>query len=53
MNNLPVLWRVDFDLGAGMVYNNEYCAGETASPLETLANYMRVKNVIIHIGRMG
>ena len=52
-------------LDAGTVYVNEYFAGEMASPfggvkksgigrergLETLANYTRVKNVVIHIGR--
>ena len=51
-------------LEAGTVYINEYFAGEIASPfggvkksgigrergLETLANYTRVKNVVIHIG---
>ena len=50
-------------LGAGTIYVNEYFAGEMASPfgevkksgigrkrgLETLANYTRVKNVIINI----
>ena len=51
-------------LEAGTVYINEYFAGEMASPfggvkksgigrergLETLANYTRVKNVVINIG---
>ena len=51
-------------LEAGTVYVNEYFAGEMASPfggvkkseigrergLETLANYTRVKNVVINIG---
>ena len=51
-------------LDAGTVYINEYFAGEMASPfggvkksgigrergLETLANYTRVKNVVINIG---
>ena len=50
-------------LGAGTAYINEYFAGEMASPfggvkksgvgrergLETLANYTRVKNVVINI----
>ena len=64
MGSLPVLWRIDSNLEAGTVYINEYFAGEMASPfggvkksgigrergLETLANYTRVKNVVINIG---
>lgn len=54
-------------LEAGTVYVNEYFTGDIASPfggvkksgigrergLETLANYTRVKNVIIHVGTVG
>ena len=64
MNNLPVSWHTDSNLEAETVYINEYFAGEMASPfggvkksgigrergLETLANYTRVKNVVINIG---
>ena len=67
MGSLPVLWCIDSNLDADTVHINEHFAGKMASPfwevkksgigrergLETLANYMRVKNVIIHIGRMG
>ena len=63
MDNLPVLRSIDSDLSAETVYN-EHFAGEMASPfgrvkkigigrergLETLANYTRVKNVVINIG---
>ena len=64
MDSLPVLWRINSNLHADTVYINEYFAGEMASPfggvkksgigrergLETLANYTRVKNVVINIG---
>lgn len=59
--------RLASRLDAGTVYVNEYFSGEMASPfggmkksgigrergLETLANYTRVKNVIINIARPG
>ncbi len=52
-------------LDAGTVYINEYFTGEMASPfggvkksgigrergLETMANYTRIKNIVIHIGK--
>ncbi len=56
--------RLAKSLDAGTVYINEYFAGEMASPfggvkksgigrergLETMANYTRIKNVVINIG---
>ena len=64
MDSLPVLWALT---PTWMLKRciNEYFAGEIASPfwgakksgigrergLETLANYTRVKNVVINIGR--
>ena len=65
MDSLPVLWRIGSNLDADTVHINKYFAGEMASPfwevkksgigrergLETLANYPRVKNVVINIGR--
>ena len=55
MDNLPVLWRIDF--GLDDVYVNEYLSGKIASPLgevkkngigherglEPLVNYTRVR----------
>ena len=56
--------RLASKIDAGTIYINEYFAGEMASPfggvkksgigrergLETLANYTRIKNVVINIG---
>ena len=64
MDSLPILWRIDSRSDAETVYINESFAGAMASPfggvkkcgigrdrgLETLANYTRVKNVVINIG---
>ena len=65
MDNLPVSWRTDSDLGASPVHIDEYLSGEIASPLDgfkkswtdrkrelkALANYARVENVTINIRR--
>ena len=65
MGSLPVLWHIDSNLDADTMYINEYFTGEMTSPfggvkksgtgrergLETLANYTRVKNVVINIGK--
>ena len=45
MDSLPVLWRIDSNLGADMVHINEHFAGEMASP------FWGIKNVMINIGR--
>ena len=64
IGSLLVLWRIDSSLNTDMAYINAYFAEEMASPfgegkksgigkereLGTLANYTRVKNVVINIG---
>ena len=61
MGSLPVLWCINSDLDAGTVSISSEkwlrLAQETKKSgikrerrLETLANYTRVKNVVIHIG---
>ena len=63
MGSLPVLWRIDSDFGVSTAHINDYFPSEIVSPwsgvkksgigrergLETLANYTRVKNVVINI----
>ena len=65
MDNLPVSWHTDSDLGASPQCIDEYLSGEIASPLggfkkswigrkrelKALANYARVENVTINIRR--
>ena len=34
MDNLPVLWRINSNLHADMVYINEYFSRQIASPLD-------------------
>ena len=65
MDNPPVSWHTDSDLGASPQCIDEYLSGEIASPLggfkkswtgrkrklKALANYARVENVTINIRR--
>ena len=65
MDNLPVSWHTDSDFIVSTAHINDYFPSEIVSPwsgvkksgidrergLETLANYTRVKNVVINIGR--